>query len=97
MISGAINGDAALVIRAEKLAQAEEVHVILATMGSGFECVVYIDEHYAATMRFPDVPRGGSRLFIQHLTLRHGVRKVMLAGNSKSMWHSVLVLPNQLR
>jgi heavy metal translocating P-type ATPase len=63
--------------------QAEEVHTILPPMGSGLECVVFIDEHYAATMRFHDAPRGDSRLFIQHLKPRHGVRKVMLVSGDR--------------
>jgi heavy metal translocating P-type ATPase len=63
--------------------QAEEVHTILPPMSSGLECVVFIDEHYAATMRFHDAPRGDSRLFIQHLKPRHGVRKVMLVSGDR--------------
>jgi len=63
--------------------QAEEEHTILPAMGSGLECVVFIDEHYAATMRFHDAPRGDSRLFIQHLKPRHGVRKVMLVSGDR--------------
>jgi heavy metal translocating P-type ATPase len=63
--------------------QAEEVHTILPEMGSGLECVVFIDEHYAATMRFHDATRGDSRLFIQHLKPRHGVRKVMLVSGDR--------------
>jgi heavy metal translocating P-type ATPase len=63
--------------------QAEEMHTILPAMGSGLECVVFIDEHYAATMRFHDAPRGDSRLFIQHLKPRHGVRKVMLVSGDR--------------
>lgn len=63
--------------------QAEEVRTILPAMGSGLECVVFIDEHYAATMRFHDAPRSDSRLFIQHLKPRHGVRKVMLVSGDR--------------
>ncbi len=63
--------------------QAEEVHAVLPAMSSGLECVVFIDERYAATMRFHDAPRGDSRLFIQHLKPRHGVRKVMLVSGDR--------------
>ncbi|MGA8233167.1 MAG: heavy metal translocating P-type ATPase, partial [Candidatus Acidiferrales bacterium] len=63
--------------------QAEEVHAILPAMSSGLECVVFIGERYAATMRFHDAPRGDSRLFIQHLKPRHGVRKVMLVSGDR--------------
>ena len=63
--------------------QTEEMHTVLPPMSSGLECVVLIDEHYAATMRFHDAPRGDSRLFIQHLKPRHGVRKVMLVSGDR--------------
>jgi heavy metal translocating P-type ATPase len=63
--------------------QAEEIHTVLPAMSSGLECVVFIDERYAATMRFHDAPRGDSRVFIQHLKPRHGVRKVMLVSGDR--------------
>ena len=63
--------------------QAEEAHAILPAMSSGLECVVFIDGRYAAAMRFHDAPRGDSRLFIQHLKPRHGVRKVMLLSGDR--------------
>lgn len=63
--------------------QAEELRAVLPAMSSGLECVVFVDEHYAATMRFHDAPRGDSLLFIQHLKPRHGVRKVMLISGDR--------------
>jgi heavy metal translocating P-type ATPase len=63
--------------------QAEEAGAVLLAMSSGLECVVFIDGRYAATMRFHDAPRGDSRLFIEHLKPRHGVRKVMLVSGDR--------------
>jgi cation transport ATPase len=63
--------------------QAEEVGAVLPAMSSGLGCVVFIDGRYAATMRFHDAPRGDSRLFIQHLRPRHGVRKVTLVSGDR--------------
>jgi heavy metal translocating P-type ATPase len=63
--------------------QAEELRAVLPAMSSGLECVVFINERYAATMRFHDAPRSDSRLFIQHLKPRHGVRKVMLVSGDR--------------
>jgi heavy metal translocating P-type ATPase len=63
--------------------QAEELRTVLPVMSSGLECVVFIDGRYAATMRFHDAPRGDSRLFIQHLKPRHGIRKVMLVSGDR--------------
>ncbi len=63
--------------------QAEEAGAVLPAMSSGLECVVFIDGRYAAAMRFHDAPRSDSRLFIQHLKPRHGVRKVMLVSGDR--------------
>ena len=65
--------------------QADEMGAVLPEVSSGLECVVFVGGRYAATMRFHDAPRRDSRLFIQHLKPRHGVRKVMLvSGDRKS-------------
>jgi len=63
--------------------QAEDLRAVLPAMSSGLGCVVFINERYAATMRFHDAPRSDSRLFIQHLKPRHGVRKVMLVSGDR--------------
>jgi heavy metal translocating P-type ATPase len=63
--------------------QAEGEHAALPEMKGGLECVVFIGDRYAATMRFHDAPRSDSRLFIQHLRPRHGVRKVMLVSGDR--------------
>ena len=63
--------------------QAEGAQAVLPEMSGGLECVVFIGDRYAATMRFHDAPRSDSRLFIQHLEPRHGVRKVMLVSGDR--------------
>lgn len=50
---------------------------------SGLECLVFIDGHYAAALRFHDAPRKDSRLFIEHLRPRHGVQRVMLVSGDR--------------
>jgi heavy metal translocating P-type ATPase len=50
---------------------------------SGLECLVFIDGHYAAALRFHDAPRKDSRLFIEHLRPRHGVHRVMLVSGDR--------------
>lgn len=48
----------------------------------GLECVVLLDDRYAATLRFRDTPRRESRSFIGHLGPRHRVnRLVLLSGD----------------
>lgn len=51
----------------------------------GLECVVAIDDRYAATFRFHDAPRAESRSFVKHLGPKHQFRRVMiLSGDRES-------------
>jgi heavy metal translocating P-type ATPase len=51
---------------------------------SGLECLVFVDERYAAAIRFHDAPRKDSVSFIQHLRPKHGVAKVMLLSGDRA-------------
>lgn len=55
----------------------------LPPLESGLECLVFIDEKYAAAIRFHDAPRKNSASFIQHLEPKHGVAKVMLVSGDR--------------
>lgn len=79
-LRGAVDGRE---VRITGRKRAEELGAVLPAMSSGLECAVFIDGRSAATMRFHDAPRGDSRLFIQHLKPRHGVRKVMLVSGDR--------------
>lgn len=51
----------------------------------GLECIVVIDECYAAAFRFRDAPRAESRLFVSHLGPKHQFQRVMiLSGDRES-------------
>ena len=50
---------------------------------SGLECLVFIDDKYAAAIRFHDAPRKDTTSFIQHLEPKHGVAKVMLVSGDR--------------
>ncbi len=50
---------------------------------SGLECLILIDEVYAAALRFRDEPRDDSSSFVSHLSPRHGVSKVMLLSGDR--------------
>jgi P-type E1-E2 ATPase len=47
------------------------------------ECVIAIDDQYAATFRFHDVPRADSRGFIGHLAPKHGFTRVLLVSGDR--------------
>ncbi len=79
-LRGTVEGRA---VRITGRKQADVMRAVLPVMSSGLECVIFIGGRYAATMRFHDAPRRDSRLFIQHLKPRHGVRKVMLVSGDR--------------
>jgi heavy metal translocating P-type ATPase len=52
---------------------------------AGLECVIIIDDAYAATFRFQDMPRAESRSFVQHLGPRHGFTRVLLVSGDRDV------------
>jgi len=50
---------------------------------SGLECLVFIDEQYAGTLRFHDAPRQDTRPFVHHLSPRHQVNRVLLVSGDR--------------
>ena len=55
----------------------------LPPVAGGLECVVAIDEHYAATLRFRDAPRAESLSFVKHLGPKHQFQRVMLLSGDR--------------
>jgi P-type E1-E2 ATPase len=49
----------------------------------GLECIVIVNDQYAATLRFLDVPRADSRGFVGHLGPRHGFTRVLLVSGDR--------------
>jgi heavy metal translocating P-type ATPase len=49
----------------------------------GLECLVFVDDRYAATLRFHDAPRKDTASFIRHLLPKHSVAKVMLVSGDR--------------
>ena len=50
---------------------------------SGLECLVFLDENYAAAIRFHDAPRKDTASFIKHLQPKHGVGRVILVSGDR--------------
>jgi heavy metal translocating P-type ATPase len=51
----------------------------------GLECVILVDDHYAATYRFRDAPRAESTPFVSHLSPKHLLqRTILLSGDRES-------------
>jgi heavy metal translocating P-type ATPase len=53
------------------------------SQSTGLECVVILNEEYAATFRFHDVPRDDSRGFVGHLGPKHGFTRVLLVSGDR--------------
>lgn len=64
---------------AEKVAGADQ----LPPLAGGLECVVVIDQRYAAALRFRDAPRAESRSFIDHLGPKHQFARVMIVSGDR--------------
>lgn len=60
-----------------------ERHLALQMATSGLECLVFLDDAYAATFRFEDMPRQESRTFIKHLKPRHAVNRVLIVSGDR--------------
>ena len=66
-------------LSAQKIAGADQ----LPPISGGLECVVAIDQHYAATLRFRDAPRVESRSFVSHLGPKHHFARVMIVSGDR--------------
>ena len=51
--------------------------------GAGLECIVLIDDRYAATYRFRDAARDDSRTFVEHLGRRHRLDRILLVSGDR--------------
>lgn len=65
------------------LLEQPEVRPQLPPAASGLECVIVIDGRYAGTYRFRDEPRLESASFIEHLSPKHGIDKLMLISGDR--------------
>lgn len=63
----------------EKMTGLDQIPAI----AGGLECVVAIDQRYAATLRFRDAPRAESRSFVSHLGPKHHFDRVMLVSGDR--------------
>src|SRR3984893_14779555 len=55
----------------------------LPPIAGGLECVVVIDQRYAAALRFRDAARAESRSFVSHLGPKHQFQRVMIVSGDR--------------
>jgi heavy metal translocating P-type ATPase len=65
---------------AQKIACAEQ----LPPLAGGLECIVAIDQRYAAALRFRAAPRAESRSFVGHLGPKHHFSHVMIMSGDRA-------------
>jgi heavy metal translocating P-type ATPase len=83
-LRGTVDGHSLRVTSARALlAEQPESRGVLPPPAGGLECVILIDDRYAATYRFRDEPRPDGADFIGHLVPRHGFQKVMLVSGDR--------------
>ncbi len=88
-LCGTVGQHAVQVTSRTKLTTQKGVEVdLMPPIAGGLECMVVIDAHYAATLRFRDAPRADSRSFVRHLEPKHHFERVMLvSGDRESEVH----------
>jgi heavy metal translocating P-type ATPase len=79
-LCGTMQGHSIRITGRNKIA---EQSLPLPPLESGLECLVFIDEKYAAAIRFHDAPRKDTASFIEHLRPKHGVARVMLVSGDR--------------
>lgn len=79
-LSGVIGEHRALVTGRK---QAEAREVALPQAEAGMECVLFLDDRFAALLRFQDSPRADSKSAVEHLHLGHNLHRVMLVSGDR--------------
>lgn len=83
-LRGSVGGRSIQVTSRAKLArQRSELAEQLPPPRGGLECVVTIDDRYAATLQFRDRPRADSAPFIGHLKHKHHFERVLLVSGDR--------------
>ncbi len=83
-LRGIVDGHEALITsRAKLISQGKAAWFTDILQLSGLECVLVIDEKLAAHFRFHDEPRQEGKSFIDHLSPRHEIHRVMIVSGDR--------------
>lgn len=88
-LNGIIDGNKIQITHRKKLLENfPEMKSQLPPTATGLECVILINDKYVGILRFQDIPRKESKLFVEHLKPSHQFDKVMLvSGDRESEVH----------
>ena len=79
-LRGIVAGNAVRITGRAKLAQ---LPPDLPPAAGGLECLVFLNDQYAAAFRLHDEPRADSHPFVQHLSPRHRAAKIILLSGDR--------------
>jgi heavy metal translocating P-type ATPase len=82
-LSGIVEGRRVRIV-GRRQAAAAGFGASLPPAASGLECVILVDQDYAATCRFRDAPREDSRSFVAHLGPRHRLERILLVSGDRA-------------
>lgn len=72
-----------VIITGRKFLQKKGLEGISLEENIGLECIILIDQQIAAHYRFHDDPRLDSQSFVQHLSPKHGFKKIMIVSGDQ--------------
>lgn len=85
-LSGTIGEHSIRVTHRRKLLEANpHLATSLPPAEAGLECIILVNENYAATLRFRDTPRSDGKPFISHLAPSHAFERVMLVSGDREI------------
>lgn len=81
-IVGMVSGDRIRVTSRKNMLELDP-KAPLPVISEGLECIVLINDSYAATLKFRDKPREDGKTFIGHLTPKHAFKKIMIVSGDR--------------
>ncbi|MCL9684858.1 heavy metal translocating P-type ATPase [Legionella maioricensis] len=83
-LHGIINKHSIYITSRKKLLETSPQYAsLLPPVSPGLECIVLLDNEYAASLHFHDAPRAESKSFISHLRPSHQFKKIMLVSGDR--------------
>lgn len=83
-LNGIINHRKVQITSRKKLLEIlPECKSLLPPVFQGLECIILLDNQYAAALHFHDAPRAESKSFISHLMPAHQFKKIMLVSGDR--------------
>lgn len=79
-----LNQEILITSRKKVLQKKPQLASSIAANDSGLECIILVNQQYAATLRFHDAPRADSHSFIHHLGPEHNFKKIILLSGDRA-------------